>query len=682
MRTLIITEKPKVSQRIARALFPNYTRKKGRGVTYYEIKDNGREITIASAAGHLYSLAQKSDVWDYPLFDIDWAPIYEVDKSKGYVRKYLNTIEGLARGADEFYLATDYDIEGELLGYNVLRFACSPEGKKIRRMKFSTLTPGELREAFENPREVDLNLVDAGEARHIMDWYWGINTSRALTLALKKSTKQFATISAGRVQTPALAILVAREREIAEFKPEKYWELYADLEAEGKQIKAQHAEGRISSSARADRILANSKDDKALVREIKKRTLNKPPPFPFDLGTLQTEAYRCFGYSPKKTQELAQSLYEGGYISYPRTSSQKLPPTIGYKRILEALGASQEFKGYVNTVIRKEKLWPRQGGKEDPAHPAIYPTGVLPKKLGHELKNLYNLVVHRFITAFGDAMVREEVKVRCTIGEEPYIFAGVTTLSEGWAALYPYIRFKEHALPLLSMGDALRVLGIEKLEKETQPPPRYNQSSLVKELEHRRLGTKATRAEIVDTLYRREYIRDSPIRITELGFGVVEALRENVPRIISEELTRSFEEKIENIRSGEIDKESVLREAKGELTKIMEEFKAKETPIGLKLGRALAEKERGKYVIGSCPSCDGTLKIIKSRKTGKIFVGCSNYPKCSTSYPLPQNNSVRTTSLMCRECGLPMVSIKFKKRRILSCIDIECKSKKKSAGGS
>lgn len=673
---LIITEKPRVSLRIAKALFPKHAKKKNQGVVYYEAKQDGDRVVIASAAGHLYSLAQRGNAWEYPLFDVAWAPIYEVDKSKGYVKKYLNTLSKLAEDAEEFYLATDYDIEGELLGYNVLRFACRSGDKKIRRMKFSTLTKGELLRAFENPLEVDLKLVSAGEARHMMDWYWGINTSRALTLALKKA-KHYATISAGRVQTPALAILVAREKEIAEFKPRKYWELYAELDAGGVKVRAQHARGRIFSNEEAARLLRVSESREALVEKVKKRSLAKPPPVPFDLGGLQSEAHRCFGYSPKQTQDLAQSLYEGGYISYPRTSSQKLPPTIGYRGILNALGASREFKEYVEAVVKKEKLYPRQGDKDDPAHPAIYPTGLLPKKLSRELRNLYKLVVHRFIAAFGDALEREEVRVRCLLREEPYVFTGVVTRQEGWAGLYPYVRLRELALPPLARGDVLRVLGVEKVEKETKPPPRYNQSSLVKELERRGLGTKATRAEIVDTLYKREYIRDNPIRVTELGFGVIEALRENVPRILSEELTRSFEEKIARIRSGEVDKDSVLKEAREELTRILREFKEKEASIGLKLGRALAEKERGKYVVGTCPSCRGTLKIIKSRKTGKIFVGCSSYPGCSTSYPLPQNNSVRTTSLKCRECGLPMVSIKLKKRRILSCIDMNCRSKGK-----
>jgi DNA topoisomerase-1 len=677
MRTLIITEKPKVSQRIAKAIFNEYSRKKGRGVAYYESRENGREVAIASAAGHLYTLAQRSDEWKYPVFDIEWAPIYDVDKSKYYVKKYINTLVSLAEDVDEFYLATDYDIEGELLGYNALRFACSAEGKKIRRMKFSTLTKRDLLRAFENPEDVDWKLVDAGEARHMMDWYWGINTSRALTIALKSAGQRFTTISAGRVQTPALSLLVNREKKISEFKAEKYWEILAELSHHDAKITARHTKGRIFDEGDVSRILENSGVDYAVIEGIERNRLNKWPPFPFDLGTLQTEAYRCFGYSPKRTQELAQELYEGGYISYPRTSSQKLPAVIGYKRILTSLKASPDFKPYVKTVLDKPELRPRQGKKDDPAHPAIFPTGRLPKKLGNQQRKLYRLIVHRFIAAFGDPMVREEVKGRVSLGSELYIFSGVTTLEEGWAALYPFVKFKEHPIPTLAEGDSLGVDKVYPVEKETKPPPRYNPSSLVKELERRGLGTKATRAETVETLYRREYIKDNPIQVTELGMGVVRALFENAPAIISEELTRRFEEKIERIRNGKETKETVLMEAREELKKILTEFREKEAPIGAKLAQALAEKERGKYVVGDCPSCGSALKIVKSKKTGKIFVGCSNYPKCSNSYPLPQNNSVKTTSLKCNHCGLPMVSIKFKKRRVLSCIDMNCKSKKK-----
>lgn len=677
MKTVIITEKPKVSLRIAQSIAPEYVRRGEKGVPYYEVKHNGDRIFIASAVGHLYSLAQREGDWRYPVFNVKWELIYKLDRSKAYLRKYVQLLKKLAEDADAFCIATDFDLEGELLGYNALRFACTPGSREVFRMRFSTLTQRDLARAFENPARVDLKLVDAAEARHIMDWFWGINTSRALSLAGRRIKRGFTTISAGRVQTPALAMLVDREKEILDFKPVPYWEVFADLDAKGEKVKATHVDGKVFDKEEAKRILENSKADEAVVERVKKKDVKTLAPFPFDLGSLQTEAYRLFGFVPKGTQQIAQSLYEGGYISYPRTSSQKLPAAIGYKRILLNLRENPAFKAYAGIILKKERLRPRQGPKTDPAHPAIYPTGIMPKKLNPREEKLYKLVVHRFMATFGNALIRETVNVNCKIGREKFVFDGSRTVEEGWTRLYPYVRFKEVVLPDLFRGDLLKVLRVYSAKKETKPPPRFNPASLVKELESRGLGTKATRAEIVATLYDRGYIRGRNIKVTELGASVISALEEHVPAIISEELTRRFEEKLENIREGKESKEFVLEEAKNELTKILEEFKKKERLVGEKLVKALEEKERREGIVGDCPNCGSPLKVVRSRKTGKIFIGCSTYPKCSTSYPLPQKVGIKTTKKKCNLCGLPMVSIPLGKRRVLSCIDMNCKSKEK-----
>ncbi|MFQ5815353.1 MAG: DNA topoisomerase, partial [Candidatus Hydrothermarchaeaceae archaeon] len=451
-----------------------------------------------------------------------------------------------------------------------------------------------------------------------------------------------------------------------------------DLDVKGIKVRAHHVEGRIFDEARAKEILENSSTKVALVSRVKVEKISRPAPFPFDLGTLQRESWRAFHYSPKQTQQIAQSLYESGYISYPRTSSQKLPPTIGYKRILESLARAKKFKGFAEAVLDKSPLRPRQGPKSDPAHPAIYPTGVIPKRLGKGEERIYALVAHRFIAAFGDPLVREEANVGCLLNKEEFEFRGAWTIDPGWLPLYPYIKLKETKIPMLHEGEKL---GVEKTylkEDKTRPPDRFNQATLVRELENRGLGTKATRAETVDTLFRREYVRGSPMEVTELGISVIEALEENVPEIISEELTRSFEEKLERIQNGEASQEGVLDEAKEKLMRILLEFKSKEEAIGAKLMEGLEEKERKKRFVGTCPGCGHDLRVVRSRKSGKAFIGCSNYPKCSISYPLPQRRGVRTTSKKCRVCGLPMISVPLGRRRMLSCIDMECASKKRT----
>jgi len=678
MKKLIIAEKPKVSMKIARSISENYSRRGSKGAYYYEVKVNGDHVIVASAVGHLYTLVQEGSRWEYPVFDVRWAPLHIVDSSKSYLKKYVNLLQELCRDAEVFYIATDYDLEGELLGYNALRFACRPGDKVVLRMKFSTLTQRDLREAFQNPIKIDEKMVEAAEARHKMDWFWGINVSRALSLAGRVVKKKFNTLSAGRVQTPALAILVAREREIKDFKSKPFWEVLADLDVKGEKITAHYIGGRVFEEDKAKKIIKNSRSDEAELKSLEKKKSKKLPLVPFDLGGLQSEAYRVFGYNPKRTQDMAQSLYESGYISYPRTSSQKLPYTIGFKSILLNLRNNREFQPTVDMILSREKLRPIQGKKDDPAHPAIYPTGVLPEKISPAEEKLYKLIVYRFIAAFGDPLIQECTRGVCEIGLEKYVFEGSRIIDAGWTKLYPYVKIGEKTLPELKVGDYLKVLKVYSKKGETKPPPMYNPASLIRELESRGLGTKATRAEIVDTLYKRGYIRGrNTIRVTELGYSVIEALQEYVPAIISEELTRKFEEKLENIRAGKESQEHVLEEAKRELTRILNEFKMKEKLVGEKLVKAMEEKEKREGSVGTCPNCGSPLKIIRSRKTKKIFIGCSNYPRCSTSFPLPQKTGIRTTDKKCKYCGLPMVSIPMGKRRLLSCIDMKCESKTK-----
>ncbi|MFQ5975820.1 MAG: DNA topoisomerase I, partial [Candidatus Hydrothermarchaeales archaeon] len=466
------------------------------------------------------------------------------------------------------------------------------------------------------------------------------------------------------------------------FTPEKYWEIYANLESDNSKFKAIHVDGQVFEEERVNAILENSKSDQGTVKEVEIKEVNVYPPVPFDLGELQAEAYRIFRYTPKKTQSIAQTLYESGVISYPRTSSQKLPYSLGFKWILEKLGKNPKYKTYTETVLEKEKLRPRQGKKTDPAHPAIYPTGILPKKMTKDQDALYGLVVHRFLALFGDPQLREDSEILISIGKEDFKTTGSKTISPGWIELYPYRKIRDNPLPQLTKGDNIKVLKIDPVQKETKPPRRYNPASLIKELESRNLGTKATRADIIDTLYKRNYIVGIMMEATVLGTKVIEALEQYVPEIISEKLTRRFEDKIEGIRYGKEEKEVVLQEAKDELLNILEEFRENDEKIGEVLKLALEEVYRKRYVVGKCPNCGHDLRIIRAKVSKKTFIGCSNYPECSTSYPLPQITGIRTTDKLCKTCGLPMVSIPFKRRRILSCVDMNCPSKKRKKKSS
>jgi len=684
MYSLIITEKPSVSRRVAASLSEGPVRQlSSHGVQYLAISRGGREYYVVSAVGHLFSLKQKSAGWSYPIFDIEWVPVYEASKNSGFTKKYLQTIRDLARDASSFFISTDYDIEGELIGHNILNYAC-PEGSitKARRMKFSTLTQAELTNAFEKAGEPDFQLAEAGETRHKIDWIYGINVSRALTHALRKASGNFITLSSGRVQGPALKILVDRERKIKKFVPEDYWTLELKFEKE-KEYSAWHQKESFRDKGEAEDILKKCRNKPCRVKETDKKQFRQNPPAPFDLTTLQTEAYKLFKFKPKYTQQLAQNLYEKALISYPRTSSQKLPAAIGYKKILGKLAEIPAYKS-ISERLMSQTLKANQGKSEDPAHPAIYPTGEKPADLEKPQHLLYDLIVKRFFAVFGKPAIRETITAKLEIESEIFIAKGTRTVEKNWHELYsPYVQLKEEEMPRLEKGESVRVLDLLMHEKQTQPPARYTAASLVRELEKQGLGTKATRAEIVSTLESRQYIHGAAgIEATALGVNVIETLENHCPSITDAAMTRKIEAEMEEIRAGRLTQEKVLQEARQNLTKILEKFKTSEDAIGKELTRSYINMRQVKKTLGKCPKCGGDVRIVRAKVSKKRFCGCSAYPKCDFSMPLPQAGSVRATKRTCPVCSYPIVTILKKGGRPWHlCINIDCPSKKKKETG-
>ncbi len=671
---LIITEKPSASKRIADALADNRAEKHSENkVPYYELEHKGHKIVVACAVGHLYTLAEeKPNGYSYPIFDVEWKPTYQVNKESKFSKKYNDIIKKLTKKANSFTIATDYDVEGEVIGLNVLKFTCNQ--KDAARMKFSTLTKPDLIEAYEHKSpHLNWGQANAGLARHELDYYYGINLSRALTQAIK-SVGKFKVMSIGRVQGPALKIIVDREQEIRKFKPVPFWQIELKGDVKNGSIIAWHIKDKFWKKGEADKVMENVKGKKqGIVKAVEKSQFNQPAPFPFDLTTLQIESYRVHRISPKETLAIAQELYTSGYISYPRTSSQKLPYNIGYKNILEKLARQKDYAGLCNELL-KGGLRPNEGKKIDPAHPAIFPTGILAKVDGKKRK-VYDLIVKRFMATFAETAVRETVKVDVDVNKEIFIAKGTRTIKEGWHRFYqPYVTFKEEELPKIEKGDVVNIKQIKLHAKETQPPKRFTPASIIKDLEKRGLGTKSTRSYIVDTLFQRGYIDGRAIEATELGIGVVETLAEHSPTILDEALTREFEIEMEEIREKEKTNEDILKRAKKTLVKILEEFKEKEKDIGKSLSKASLESMKKASYVGKCPKCGGELHIRKG-KFGK-FIACNNYPKCKTTFGLPPG-LVKGTKNLCKECQFPMVAmIKKGKRPQEVCINPECPLKK------
>lgn len=679
--TVIIAEKPDAARKIAESLADQKPKEVNtNGVRYYKFTVNGKEHICVPAVGHLFTLLPKGKEWTYPIFDFEWTPTY-LRKESAWTEKYLKNFQALSKDASELIGATDFDMEGEVILYNILRYVF--KAKDAKRMKFSTLTKEELIDSYKNAySHIIFPMVESGLTRHNLDALWGFNLTRALTLSLRNNgSKFFNILSTGRVQGPCLALIYEREQEIRNFKPTPYWQARLILEINGKLYAASYEKDKLWKKEEAEKLKESCKLVKeALVEDVRKRQYKQSPPAPFNTTDLQAEAFSHFKFSPRQTLDIAEELYQRGWISYPRSASQKLPRTINYEKILKAASKIPQYKEFIEEILKKKTIKPVEGEKDDPAHPSIHITSEVPnlQELNPQQKKIYDLVARRTLAAFGDEAIRESTNVVLNVNGNKFILSGKVTVSFGWMKIYkPYLSLEEQPLPQINVGDKIKVVKLEIVEKLTEPPPRYTQGSIIKELEARNLGTRATRAEILQTLYDRHYIEGKSIKITPLGEAVVKVLKEFSPSILSEELTRHFEQEIDLVFNGKKTREEVIEEAKQVLLPILSNFKENQEKIGVALRSALKIFLDDENAIGVCPSCKSGKLVVRRNKNGNLFVGCSNYPSCSVTYPLPHASKIVKTDKVCKFCGAPIIKVVRRgKRTFEMCLNPNCSSKK------
>ena len=659
---LVITEKPQAASKIASAL-GNARKNNLNKIPYYEVDREGQKIVVACAVGHLLTLNQKVPGSGVPIFDIGWVPNYLVRK-KDFTKRYYDLILRLAKGAGSVTVATDFDVEGEVIGMNVVRYICGQND--ANRMKFSTLTSAELNNAYENKfKNIFWGQAIAGETRHYLDWFYGINLSRALMNAIK-SVDRFRIISIGRVQGPALNLIVKKEREIQAFKSKTYWQVFITENKNNLELKYVKDIFDKKELENFENLVGKEGD-----ASTEKKEQKFPSGVPFNLTGLQTESYKFYGITPSNALRIAQGLYLAGLISYPRTSSQKLPESVNYNIIKKKL--AREYN--VEHLMKREK--PIEGKKTDSAHPSIYPTGEKQILSGEESK-IYDLIVKRFLALFCEDAVVENKKIKVIVDEKDFVKRGSAVRKKAWMEFYPS-KLKEEEIP--DLNGKVRVVDSRIEEKETQPPKRYSPASIVSELEKRNLGTKATRSSILETLYDRGYIQDKSIQATSLGMSLISTLEKYSPIIIDEKLTRSFEQEMEIIEKAKKDFEEkklrIIEKAKKTVIDIAVDFEKNEKRIGKELVGAqdeLIEKQKEENKLNECPVCKkGKLRISYSPKTRRHFVSCDAYPNCTNTYPLPPNGLIKKTDKVCEECGFPMLMRLSKgKRPWTFCFNLKC----------
>ena len=667
---LIICEKDNAASRISSILGRDdvTVERHGRVPVYIFTWEN--ELTKAiGLKGHILNM-------DYPEKYNNWSEvppkdlIYVEPVRSISVKAIAGILKDIASSATSIYVATDYDREGELIGAEAVEYALGPEAiDTVWRARFSSLTPDEINDSFDNLVKMDKALVSAAETRQVIDLVWGATLTRFISLASRRMGQDF--LSVGRVQSPTLALIVDKEREIRAFKPQAYWRIEAMFESGSTLFEGAHSEGDIFDGERAASIYASVKGEKeGRISSVQKKQRKDQPPHPFNTTQL-IRAANQLGMSAARIMSVAEDLYTNGFISYPRTDNTVYPSGLDIRKTVQML-AQGPYSQAASWVLGQEKIAPTKGPKETTDHPPVYPTSYATKEgLGPERFKVYDLVVRRFLATLMDASTVELTSVKVDVKGEVFGSSGIRMIWPGWRSIYQLSEVKETYLPELEEGQVIGVRSLDLLQKETKPPKRISQGGLVQEMERLGLGTKSTRHEIIQKLYDRRYIDDSPPRPTLSGEALMNSLEKHAHPITEPGMTSTLEADMEKIANHELKSDDVISESREMLKGIMDVLEEHKKAIGAEISEALMAQD----VVGKCPRCSNDLLMVRSVR-GKRYIRCSQHPRCSKSYPLPQKGKLTFDGDTCGTCRSPMMTMYRRRTRpLMVCVNPVCPSK-------
>lgn len=590
----------------------------------------GKDFRVVASVGHIRDLPKSNKA----AIDVPggFIPHYEVVKGK---EKVISEIKSLAKKADEIYLASDPDREGEAIAWHV---AEAVGLKSPKRIVFHEITKEAVEEALEHPRKIDEHLKEAQEARRVLDRLVGYDLSGLIWKKVRYG------LSAGRVQSPALRIIMEREREIRAFVPQTFWTIEADLEDKKKNKNVFTCSTEPTDKKEVDRILAEGKKGSWSVVDIKETEVARAPRAPFITSTLQQTASSRLGWSPSRTMSVAQRLYEAGHITYMRTDSTNLgaQARAQIKSVVESKFGGSYYESHV--FSKKSK-------NAQEAHEAIRPSHLNVENAGanDEQKKLYRLIWSRTVASQMKSAVVMRTKVVANILGGPtakfpdFWLNGSRILFDGWIKADPASASEDVILPKLEKGDALRLINIDSTEKQTEPPARYSEAGLIKELEKRGIGRPSTYASIIKTLEDRGYVEkvSKALVPSDIGDVVSSFLEENFGNYISDSFTAEMENELDEIASGDRSYKKTLTDF---YTPFLKEVKSKDKIEKLtNLGKAPENLK--------CPIC-GSGMIIKLSKGGK-FYSCERFPDCNGARTLEGKELAgpKDTGELCPKCG-------------------------------
>ncbi len=633
----------------------------------------GKDFHVEASGGHVRDLPKKSIGIN---IEDNFEPKYQIIKGK---EKIVKALVSAAKKAKMVYLAPDPDREGEAIAWHLATVI--GDGEKVKRVEFNEITKTAVLNAIQHPRDIDMNRVDAQQARRILDRIVGYKLSPLLWKKIRKG------LSAGRVQSVAVRLICEREDSIRKFIAVEYWSITADLSGDGEEKKFSanlfSKAGEkivISNKEAADKILSDLNGKDFIITKIQKKEQRRNPSAPFITSTLQQESYRKLGFSTKKTMVLAQQLYEGielkdegaavGLITYMRTDSTRIA-----KEAQDEAKVVIEKEYGANYVPKEPRVYKMKKEAQD-AHEAIRPTMISRKPSqvagdleGDQLK-LYTLIWNRFMASQMESAVLDQTAVDITAGDNLFRANGSVIKFDGFMAVYMEGKDeesdedKEGMLPELSENQKLNVLGIKPEQHFTQPPPRYTEASLVKELEAKGIGRPSTYSPIIGTIQDRGYVEKEgkALKPTTLGETVNEQLIKHFPVILDIEFTAKMEDDLDSILEGKTDRVTVLKQFYG--------------PFEESLKKAETEMEKIKKEVMTDQVCEkcGKPMMIRTGRFGD-FLACSGYPKCRNTKPLPGSKEAEEVKEVCEKCGKPMVMKRSRFGSFLACSGYpECKN--------
>ncbi len=618
MRRLILAEKFSAARRLAQILSEGMAEKVRADVSsYFTFSSGGDDVIVFPLRGHIVEIDYPESARDWVGTDLDALVDLEPIRQESPPALH-DALRGLADSIDEVVLATDFDREGELIGVEALEtLRHQHPDLPARRARFSAMTTSEVRRAFENLVEPDWALAEAAAARQRIDLAWGAVLTRFLTVECGSDRQ---VLSAGRVQTPTLRLAADRERDRQDFVPRPFWNVV--LVAGEPAFEASAVGGPFWDEGGARSLVALAGlGDTARVDRIERRDHHDPPPAPFNTTSFLAQASRM-GHSPSRAMAAAQELYVRGEISYPRTDNTVYPPSLPVREILDRLRKSP-YHDYVERLLERPELDPSRGPIHTTDHPPIHPTAAPAKRREGMRATVYDMIARRFLATLSPPSLSTITEVHLRLGDTEFLAVGGVLVERGWREILPDDRPMAE-LPALREGEELTVREVRIVEDRTTPPPLHTQGTLLLTMQRLALGTKSTRHEILDLLFRRQYISGRSIRTTAAGRALVDALTIYGPDVTDPEMTRHLEDRMTAIAEGRATLTEVVDESRRDLHEVLAELRAHQPSLVRWLRDAtFLEKD-----YGPCDACPDGRMVRRRARNGWSFLGCSRFPAC------------------------------------------------------